>query len=301
MLKHSYKIKFFYTVLLLSLLSCSTTSNDPFKDYQSDTPLLLAHGSLSTDSVQWGNCFVSATGALYQTRPNATGATLYRGTMSGQEFVEFEPLDFSIASNCTDVFVTHNGNELFFASNRTDVDSIYAESFEIWKSTRTDNTWQTPEKVDIPLKGSKFYPTLTTNGTLFFSFFETGSPSADLFYMDLAGNHIPVKLPEGINTDQMEGDPFIAPDGSFMIFAAFERAECLGKSDLYIAYFENGQWGNAIWLGADINSDGYDGSPFVTEDGKHLIFTSSRGSRDQSIFFNHYIVDFDWQHWKQAN
>lgn len=46
-------------------------------------------------------------------------------------------------------------------------------------------------------------------------------------------------------------------------------------------------------LGKTINSKGFDGSPFVTHDGKYLLFTSSRGSTDENTFFNHYIVPFN--------
>ena len=68
----------------------------------------------------------------------------------------------------------------------------------------------------------------------------------------------------------------------------------LGFSDLCISFhLGNGQWTAAKSLGKEINSEGFDGSPFITENGKYLIFTSSRNSPNSNSFFNHYIVRFD--------
>lgn len=91
----------------------------------------------------------------------------------------------------------------------------------------------------------------------------------------------------------MEGDAYISPDESYLIFAGFERGQNLGKSNLYISFRNKGVWTAPVWLGKNINSNGYDGSPFVTHDGKYLIFTSSRGSTDENTFFNHYIIPFN--------
>ena len=111
----------------------------------------------------------------------------------------------------------------------------------------------------------------------------------------------PIPLPKQINSDKLEGDAYVSPDESFLIFAGFEREQNLGKSDLFITFNKNGNWSEPLWLGEQVNSEGYDGSPFVTEDGKYLIFTSSRGSTDDKIYFNHYIVKFSPEKWKSKS
>jgi hypothetical protein len=297
MKKISSQFKPFICILIICLIGCARRDEDPFESYRSSTPVKLAEGSLSMDSVQWGNCFVSSTKELYQTRPNEMGASLFKCVLSGDEFVDFRVIPFSVEDNCTDVFVSDGGEVMYFSSSRSTGDSTSTGNFEIWTSTRASEGWQLPVKIEIPLSGSKFYPTVTQKGELFFSFFEAGAASADLYYQDLSTGAKPVKLPIGINSEKMEGDPFIARDGSYLIFAAFDRTGSLGKSDLYISFYDNGHWGEAKWMGESINSEGYDGSPFVTKDGHHLIFTSSRGSRDEAVYFNHYIVDFDKKYW----
>jgi hypothetical protein len=289
----------FHTCILLMISACKQSISDPFSSYQATVPVKLASGTLSVDSVQWGNSYVSSTRELFYTKPGEGGASLYSGVMDAEGLTNIEAIGFSLASNCTDVFVTSDGLQMYFSSNRTVVDTMYSDSFEIWHTKRVAGDWQFPVKIDIPLQGSKFYPTLDHAGNLYFSFFEAGATSADLYFLNLKGESQPQLLPFEINTSAMEGDPYIAPDGSYLIFAAFDRSGSLGKSDLYISVQIDGDWGEAQWMGAAINSDGYDGSPNVTSDGKHLIFTSSRGSTDEEVYFNHYIVDFNiekWQH-----
>ena len=83
-------------------------------------------------------------------------------------------------------------------------------------------------------------------------------------------------------------------DKSFIIFASFGRDDNMGFSDLYISFNEgNNKWTKSKSLGISTNSAGYDGSPFVTQDGKYLVFTSSRNSPGENSFFNHYIVRFN--------
>lgn len=50
-----------------------------------------------------------------------------------------------------------------------------------------------------------------------------------------------------------------------------------------------------------LNSVGVDGSPFVTKDGKHLFFTSTRDSKTPEEFDGHldlYVVKFNINDWK---
>ena len=82
----------------------------------------------------------------------------------------------------------------------------------------------------------------------------------------------PEEFGAGINTGQWTGHPFIAPDESYLIWDS-EREEGLGSSDLYISFRQqNGSWGPAINMGADINSEFDDAYGSVTPDGKYFFF-----------------------------
>jgi Tol biopolymer transport system component len=80
----------------------------------------------------------------------------------------------------------------------------------------------------------------------------------------------PVNLGPPINTDEGEGMPFIAPDGSYLLFSR--------TYDLFISYHkEDGGWTEPVNLGNPINSPSIEICPMVTPDGKYLFFLSQRG------------------------
>lgn len=82
-------------------------------------------------------------------------------------------------------------------------------------------------------------------------------------------------LGSAINSPEPGAHPCIAPDESFIVFDS-ERAEGLGKSDLYVSYRdENGNWAEAINLGEPINTQGVDFCPSLSPDGQYLFWSSN--------------------------
>ena len=84
----------------------------------------------------------------------------------------------------------------------------------------------------------------------------------------------PVALPGEVNTPDYEADVYVAPDESYVIFSS-RRREGLGRGDLYLSVRDaDGQWSAARNLGAPINTEGHELCPFVTLDGRYLLYTS---------------------------
>jgi hypothetical protein len=76
-----------------------------------------------------------------------------------------------------------------------------------------------------------------------------------------------------INTGKWTAHPFIAPDESFLIWDS-ERDGGYGDSDLYISFRqEDGSWGPAVNMGANINSENEDIYGSVTPDGRFFFFS----------------------------
>ena len=101
----------------------------------------------------------------------------------------------------------------------------------------------------------------------------------DIFYCKFENGTYskPISLSDSINTDGSEYNAFIAPDGSYIIFGAYKRADGYGSGDLYISYsLPNGEWTKAKNLGPNVNSATMDYCPFVDKKGV-LYFTSRRG------------------------
>ncbi len=272
------------------------TADDVFQKYAtSTTPVKLGEGTLSTDAVQWNNVYVSKVKELYFTKMGKSASIIHKMKYRDGVFQDLQMIDFPESSPHSDVYVNTEGDLMLFSSLMQEHDNDTISDWNVWKSVRKNAKWQQPEPFfKTNIEGNQFYPCLTNSGNLYCAITHD-SGNSDL-YVARYKNGVyeqPKALPEYINSIKMEGDAFVAPDESYLIFAGFERGQNLGKSDLYISFNNDGVWTVPVWLGEDLNSDGYDGSPFVTHDGKYLIFTSSRGSTDENTFFNHYIISFN--------
>ena len=82
-----------------------------------------------------------------------------------------------------------------------------------------------------------------------------------------------VKLNKNINTRYWESHGYISDDGNQLIFAS-DRPGGLGGLDLYISRKVKGDWGPAVNLGPEINTQFNEDRPFLINSGKTLFFSS---------------------------
>ena len=83
-----------------------------------------------------------------------------------------------------------------------------------------------------------------------------------------------VSLNDPINLPRVDFHPFISPDETYLIFDSYDRPENIGGADLYISFRKkDGSWSSPVHLGEEINTQGWEGCPFVSRDGKYLFFT----------------------------
>ena len=100
----------------------------------------------------------------------------------------------------------------------------------------------------------------------------------DIYSSEFRGGQFQTAAPagEGVNTEAYEADVFVAPDESYLVFAA-NRPGGLGSGDLFVSFrAEDGSWTPSRSLGNTINTDTDDFCPNVSPDGKYL-FYASRG------------------------
>ncbi|WP_105168873.1 PD40 domain-containing protein [Pseudoalteromonas sp. T1lg23B] len=82
----------------------------------------------------------------------------------------------------------------------------------------------------------------------------------------------PVLLGPHINAGKWTAHPFIAQDGSYIIWDS-EKDDGFGDKDLYISFrLPTGEWGDAINLGDAINTSGIEAGAYVSPDGNYLFF-----------------------------
>ncbi|MFP5041958.1 OmpA family protein [Parasediminibacterium sp. JCM 36343] len=85
----------------------------------------------------------------------------------------------------------------------------------------------------------------------------------------------PENLGENINSPFWDSSPTLSPDKRALYFSS-KRPGGFGGSDLYVSYRDaRGKWGEAINMGAAINTRGDEQAPFIHADNQTLYFTSN--------------------------
>ncbi len=261
--------------------------------YVSDKPILeptiFGEGTISTGDYDSHPAFTSDGRTLYflKSTPNFNFWTIVVSRFENGKWNAPEVAPFSGQWSDADPFITEDGAKLYFISTRPQ-EGQSNRNLDIWVVEKTADGWGKPRNLGVPINssGREWYPTLARNGTLYFgSDREGGKGATDIYRSRLVDGKygVPENLGDAINTPAGEFEPFIAPDESYLIFAAVGRPDGLGGFDLYISYNRNGAWTKAVNLGNKINSSGTDFSPKISPDGKYFFWTSTRGFADQPL------------------
>ncbi len=253
-------------------------------------PALFAEGIISTGDMELNAAFTPDGKTLYFTKrtPRPLLWVIVVSHFRGGKWGAPEVAEFSGQYSDFDPIISPNGKKLYFCSNRP-VDGQPRQDFDIWVVEKTaTGAWGAPKHLDatINTKAQEFYPSVTVDGTLYFSSTrEGGKGRGDIWRARLVDGRYsePENLGEAINSQFSEGDPFIAPDESYLVFVSYGRPDGLGDGDLYISFRREGAWTKAVNLGPGINSSALDFCPIVTPDGKYFFFTSERSFADKPL------------------
>lgn len=96
-----------------------------------------------------------------------------------------------------------------------------------------------------------------------------------------SGWDLPGEMVPALENTSQAGTAALTPDGSFMIFAAYEwdgpdSLRGYGRTDLYSAELAGGVWTNIRNLGPEVNSSYWDSQPTLSVDGRTIFFASDR-------------------------
>jgi Tol biopolymer transport system component len=99
----------------------------------------------------------------------------------------------------------------------------------------------------------------------------------------------PINLGDVINSPADEGHPWIAADGSFLLFSSNRGKVDAGDYDLYLSRRSNqGTWETPLDLGSQVNTPDQELYPVLSPDQGYLFFLSNRVSG-----LSVYWVDFE--------
>jgi len=189
-------------------------------------------------------------------------------------------------------FITADGTWLYFISKRPLPDGGEPENFNLWRVPRVEGGWGAPELLPEPVNSEheEFYPSLTTDGDLYFTSDRPGSLGGeDIWWAEWTGDGWaePENLGPSVNSPGPEFNSLIAPDGSWLIFGSVREGDA-GGGDLHIAFRgPDGDFLPSMNMGQPINSSALDYCPALSPNGSIFFFTSSRvpdGDPDPTTF-----------------
>src|SRR5262245_38782785 len=245
---------------------------------------LFAEGVINTDADEYGPALTPDGKTLYFARRvnRRDSEFIYASRLEGGKWSMPELAPFSGKYFDKEPFVAPDGKRIFFASLRP-VDGVEPKNnrdFNIWFVEKTAGGWGEPKNAGPAVNTPAYenYPSVAANGTLYFAGErEGGKGGNDLYRARLVnGKYQHVESLYELNTPNVDADPYIAPDESYLIFCS-DRSGGFGSGDLYISFNRNGRWTEPKNLGATINTKDFEYTPLISPDGKWLFFSRGWG------------------------
>jgi len=177
-------------------------------------------------------------------------------------------------------------------------DKKKSTSLNIWMAERIrPGEWSEPVNLGnvINTNYTENYPSVDEKGNLFFfSCRKEGLGGCEIYTSKFYDGKYqqPELLNEKVNSDKHDWDPYIAKDGSFIIFSSQNREDSIGKQDLYISYKNrNGDWTEAVNMGPRVNSTEDEICPSISPDGEHMFFTTRRRGHSDIFWIDSNIIE----------
>lgn len=180
-----------------------------------------------------------------------------------------------------DAFLSPDETRLYYISNQPIEGQGEPKDPDLWFSERVENGWGVPQNAGPVLNSDQgeYYVSFTDDGTIYFTTNRAAAKGQEFNFDIHAATFLngeyqkPVRLAATVNSEGYDGDVFVAPDESYLIFSS-ERPDGLGNGDLYVSFrTTDGGWTIAKNMGQNINSDSQDYCPFVTRDGRYLFYS----------------------------
>jgi outer membrane protein OmpA-like peptidoglycan-associated protein len=204
--------------------------------------------------------------------------------------------------------ITPDGKTLYF-SRQNSPDNIKGKKDyqDIYYAHFSNNQWSMAKNIGAPLNdqyanginsiSSDGHTVLVFNG-------HTNSddvPGAEISKRTRSGWSTPrrIKIGDFYNYSEFE-DYQLTTDNKFLMMA-IERDDSLGDQDLYVSFHkDDNSWTIPMNLGADINTEMAEFSPFLAADGKTLYFASEghNGLGNSDIYYTKRLND-SWQVWSE--
>lgn len=202
-----------------------------------------------------------------------------KGTWSPEEII---PYYNSKQSYTYQLNIPDSDLHIFISDMHTAVDTTAHPNYNFWSASNTHGSWGSPKELgphDLVLNYNS-QPCITKDGTIYFTS-DTPDWRTTLSYkMDFVnGIYQEPTLFEPVNNWREKENWVVyeycmAPDKSYLIVCIQKKGgqEHL-NIDLYISYSTDGAWTSPKRLDFSINTSETENFPYITPDGKYLMFT----------------------------
>lgn len=260
-------------------------------------PELFGEGVISTPDDEQGITFSRDGESAYFTKRTPTTNTAPRLVICvtrrvGGSWRQPRVAPFSGRFNDFGPTISPDGARLFFSSDRPVPGRAPAAGappdVDLWVMERRGGEWSEPRDLGAPVDSASVEQnaSVAADGTLYFSSDRPGGKgSFDLYRSRLVdGSYTePENLGE-LNSEAYDGQPCVAPDQSFIVFASSGRPDALHgggvvypRGDLYVSWRSAaGSWSAPRNLGPPINSAASESNPSLSPDGRWLFLSSER-------------------------
>lgn len=250
-------------------------------------PEMFLPGLVSTEGIELYFALHPNLKEAYFTRVARGRSMILVTYLEGDEWSEPELAPFSSEFQDVGPFITPDGQQLYFWSNRPLTPTTpLVPHHQIWIVEREGDSWGAPRNLDMPIdsKDGEWDVSVTQNGHIYYmaNYPSLGGPG---LYMTQEINGVyqmPIKVDALSNQDPLiELEPVVSPDESFVIFYSVGREDNLTPDgrvgDLYISFRQpSGKWSEPQNLGPPINSEAEEATPALSPDGRFLFFVSNR-------------------------
>ncbi len=184
--------------------------------------------------------------------------------------------------------VNENESMLIFTTRRKKGNlnpDVHTDNFpfeDIFIATKKDSTWSEASNIGEVIN-TLFHDSniaLSADGKELYLYKDIEDGTSDIYVSELRADSVwstPKSVGENINSEFSEKSLSISTDGD-IVFYSSDRPGGQGELDLYYSLKDQqGRWGPAVNLGASINTEYDEDSPFIDYDGRTLYFSSRGG------------------------
>jgi hypothetical protein len=293
-------------ILLVTILMTATAAAcaEPFptlsgpylgQELPGEVPVVFAPGAVST-GIHERDLLISD-----------DGRTLWYGVMTGTTTTVLEtrlvdgswtepvavPFHRDPTFFCFEPTLSADGNLVLFLSTQAAPGQEQGTGWtnqNIFFSRRTAEGWTEAAAVPAPITsdGAEFFPSLATDGTLYFTRGDEEGDHAVWFAEPLEGSGpapgfaVPTRLPEAVNISGNCYNATVAADESWIVACVAGHDENLGRADYWISFRgDDGVWLPAVNMGETFNGPGLRASSVsLSPDGQFFFFSTNRGRED---------------------